>query len=115
MLVDSSLTLIDCNELTKNLKDDLRDTQTSGTPSAPTHKTCPLPKKWKGKDPSFVWDHFKKVEGCPKDKPKAKCNCCRKLYACHSKRNKTSTVQNHLPACPKIPHICGLLERHKKY
>ena len=83
------------------------------TSSAPNSSNCPLPKKRKGKDPSIVWDHFTKVEGCSVDDPKAKCNYCGKIYACHSKRNGTSTMQNHLPSCLKNPHKRGLLDKYQ--
>ncbi|KAG2729508.1 hypothetical protein I3760_01G253500 [Carya illinoinensis] len=36
------------------------------------------------------------------------------MYACHSKRNGTSTMQNHLPSCRKNPHKRGPLDRYKK-
>ncbi|XP_042950225.1 uncharacterized protein LOC122282331 [Carya illinoinensis] len=109
--MDSSSTLIDLDndEQTVNLG----ETQTPKPSSAPS-STCPLPRKRKGKDPSIVWDHFTKVEGCPVDDPKAKCNYCGKIYACHSKRNGTSTMQNHLSACPRNPHKRGPLDRYQQ-
>ncbi|XP_042950343.1 uncharacterized protein LOC122282459 [Carya illinoinensis] len=36
------------------------------------------------------------------------------MYACHSKRNGTSTMQNHLPSCCKNPHKRGPLDRYQK-
>ncbi|XP_050222385.1 zinc finger BED domain-containing protein RICESLEEPER 2-like [Mercurialis annua] len=43
---------------------------------------------------SVVWDHFEKT----------KCNYFLRQYACHSKRNCTSNLKNHIPACMKNPH-----------
>lgn len=42
------------------------------------------------------------------------CNYCGKMYFCHSKRNNTSTMQNHLPSCSKNPYKRGPLDKYKK-
>ncbi|KAG2704131.1 hypothetical protein I3760_06G170800 [Carya illinoinensis] len=109
--MDSSSTPIDLDNDSQTVG--FGETQTPKPSSAPT-STCPLPRKRKGKDPSVVWDHFTKVEGCPVDDPNAKCNYCGKIYACHSKRNGTSTMQNHLSACPRNPHKRGPLDRYQQ-
>lgn len=71
--MDSSSTPmdVDSNEPTTSLENDLRYTQTSGPSSAPTYNICLFPKRWMGNSSSFVLDHFKKVEGCLVDEPKA--------------------------------------------
>ncbi|KAG2711418.1 hypothetical protein I3760_04G076400 [Carya illinoinensis] len=106
---------VDTNETQPTINlEDVRETNVSKPLIAPTSSTCPLLKKRKGTDKSIVWDHFTKVDGCPVDDPKAKCNYCGKMYACHSKRNGTSTMQNHLPSCRKNPHKRGPLDRYQK-
>lgn len=55
-----------------------------------------------------------KVEDYPIDDSKAKYNYCGKTYACHSKRNRTSIIQNHFPSCPKNSHKYGPLDRYQQ-
>lgn len=51
----------------------------------------------------MVWDHFERLKGDPND-PYAKCKYCGIVYACHSKRNGTGTIKNHLENCKKYPY-----------
>ncbi|XP_038890181.1 uncharacterized protein LOC120079832 [Benincasa hispida] len=53
------------------------------------------PKRRKAFKKSMVWDHFKRLKGDPKD-PHTQCEYCGVVYACHSKRNGTGTMKNHL-------------------
>ncbi|KAG6730214.1 hypothetical protein I3842_01G069000 [Carya illinoinensis] len=101
---------LDSNEQIINLE----EIQTPRPPSTPNSSSCPLPKKRKENDLSIVWNHFTKVEDSPVDDAKAKCNYCGKMYACHSKRNETSTMQNHLPLCPKNPHKRESSDKYQK-
>ena len=49
-----------------------------------------------GKEPSKIWDHFSKIEGCDPLYPKSQCNYCKKSYNCHPKRNGTFTMWSHI-------------------
>lgn len=61
------------------------------------------PKRRKFVTKSIVWNHFERLKGDPKD-PHAKCKYCGVVYACHSKRNGTGTMKNHLENCKKYPY-----------
>ncbi|KAA0038601.1 zinc finger BED domain-containing protein RICESLEEPER 3-like [Cucumis melo var. makuwa] len=51
---------------------------------------------------SIVWQHFERLKGDPNE-PYARCKYCGATYACHSKRNGTGTMKNHLESCKKYP------------
>jgi len=51
---------------------------------------------------SLVWLHFTKVEPIDPVNPKAACNYCNRMFACHW-RNDTSTRMVHLEKCPTSP------------
>ena len=58
-----------------------------------------------GKEPSKIWDHFSRIEGCDPLHPKSQCNYCKKSYNCHPKRNGTSTMWSHIKfSCKKYPY-----------
>ncbi|XP_038888299.1 zinc finger BED domain-containing protein RICESLEEPER 2-like isoform X2 [Benincasa hispida] len=52
---------------------------------------------------SIVWEHFERLKGDPNE-PYARCKYCGATYACHSKRNGTGTMKNHLESCKKYPY-----------
>lgn len=52
---------------------------------------------------SIVWEHFERLKGDPNE-PYARCKYCGATYACHSKRNGTGTMKNHLENCKKYPY-----------
>ena len=62
---------------------------------------------WKKKKPrqlSEVWDYFTTNEDNP-SAPRAMCNYCGKDYASDSRKNRTSTLWNHLNnQCKKNPY-----------
>ncbi|XP_050238141.1 zinc finger BED domain-containing protein RICESLEEPER 2-like [Mercurialis annua] len=53
---------------------------------------------------SVAWDHFEKIKDESGTVISAKCNYCVKEFACHSKRNGTSSLKNHILSCMKNPH-----------
>ncbi|KAL0003479.1 hypothetical protein SO802_017260 [Lithocarpus litseifolius] len=58
-----------------------------------------------GKEPSKIWDHFSKMEGCDPLYPKSQCNYCKKSYNCYPKRNGTSAMWAHIKfGCKKYPY-----------
>ena len=61
------------------------------------------PEKQKGKEPSWVWDHFtiKSIQGINR----VVCNWCETAsYKCVTKRNGTTNMGNHLRnQCKKFP------------
>nr|POE71034.1 zinc finger bed domain-containing protein ricesleeper 1 [Quercus suber] len=58
-----------------------------------------------GKEPSKIWDHFSRIEGCDPLYPKSHCNYCKKCYNCHPKRNGTSAMWSHIKSgCKKYPY-----------
>ncbi|XP_042944041.1 zinc finger BED domain-containing protein RICESLEEPER 2-like isoform X2 [Carya illinoinensis] len=61
------------------------------------------PKRKASKDPSTVWEHFTKIDGCSLSDPKAGCNYCHKTYACHPKKHGTSSMLHHVGVCKKNP------------
>jgi hypothetical protein len=52
---------------------------------------------------SDVWNHFTKVKN-ESGEEKAKCKYCGQLYACHSKKNGTSSLGAHIKICRKNPN-----------
>ena len=48
------------------------------------------------KEPSKIWDHFSKTEGCGPLYPKSQCNYCQRSYNCHPKRNGTFVMWSHI-------------------
>ncbi|XP_038895953.1 zinc finger BED domain-containing protein RICESLEEPER 2-like [Benincasa hispida] len=61
------------------------------------------PKRRKTVKKSMVWDHFDKLKGDPND-PHAQFKYYGVIYTCHSKRNGTRTMKNHLKNCKKYPY-----------
>ena len=56
-------------------------------------------------DPSKIWDHFSKIEGCDPLFLKSQCNYCKRNYNCHPKRNGTSIMWSHIKSsCKKYPY-----------
>ncbi|XP_042939370.1 uncharacterized protein LOC122274394 [Carya illinoinensis] len=88
---------VDTNETqpTINLEEDVRETNVSKPLSAPTSNTCPLPKKRKGTNKSIVWDHFTKVDGCPVDNRKAKCEASPEEGIAESDGSALRTLVTH--------------------
>ncbi|KAG2712806.1 hypothetical protein I3760_04G143400 [Carya illinoinensis] len=73
--------------------------------------SLPPRKRRANKDPSVVWDHFTKIDGCPLNDPKAECNYCHKIYSCHPKRHGTSSTLQHLGVCKQRPHRIRLTDQ----
>ncbi|XP_070036181.1 zinc finger BED domain-containing protein RICESLEEPER 1-like [Nicotiana tomentosiformis] len=61
------------------------------------------PKKRKVMQPrSDAWNHFEKYDD-PSGAKRAKCKYCVKTYAAATKGNGTTSMNNHLTKCPKMP------------
>ncbi|KAG2685331.1 hypothetical protein I3760_10G120700 [Carya illinoinensis] len=73
--------------------------------------SLPPRKRRANKDPSIVWDHFTKINGCPLNDPKVECNYCHKIYCCHPKRHGTSSMLQHLGICKQHPHRIRLTDQ----
>lgn len=61
----------------------------------------PLSPKQGGKDPSIVWQHFIKLAGFDPKNPRSQCKYCKNQYKCHSKKNGTSGMLQHMKVCKK--------------
>ncbi|KAG2715479.1 hypothetical protein I3760_03G079800 [Carya illinoinensis] len=73
--------------------------------------SLPPRKRRANKEPSVVWDHFTKIDGCHLNDPKAECNYCHKIYSCHPKRYGTSSTLQHLGVCKQHPHRIRLTDQ----
>ena len=75
-------------------------------PAAPIGLGASLPllsPKQGGKDSFIVWQHFIKLAGFDPNNPRSQCKYCKNQYKCHSKKNGTSGMLQHMKVCKKWP------------
>lgn len=83
-----SIHIMDCfrSETPTNLRDDEITTPLPSNINLSSSSNTSLPLQSKAsKDPSTLWEHFTKINGCSLSDQKAGCNYCHKTYACHPK------------------------------
>ncbi|CAA0829065.1 Unknown protein [Striga hermonthica] len=80
------------------------DNASNETPTQPTEDTSEVKggaRQRKMQSRSKTWTHFTRILDKNENVIGAKCNHCKKEYACHTKRNGTSSLLAHMTSCMK--------------